>query len=164
MLLWILSFAVAANCVAAFVLSRYMLRRSEPVDRIIQGDLSVFAGAITLLSLFMPWASQEGSAIPGTEVSIVFVSAVRPIAMFLPVIGLLTVIGGLLCIAGYNPGKRVMTIFPPFGLSLSLLLAFLIAFGVLKQADSSLVIDWGSMFYIYGSALGTIFGKLERRG
>jgi len=163
MMLWILSFAVAANCVAALILSRYMLRRSEPVDRIIQGGVSVFAGIIALLSLFLPWVNQEESSVLGIDVSTVFTSAIRPFAMLLPVAGLLTVVGGLLCIAGYRPGKRVMTIFPLLGLSLSLALTFVIAFEILQQGNASLILDWGPLFYIYGSTIGVIAGKLERR-
>lgn len=164
MILWWFLFPSLGVIVVAVGLSRFMMRRGQPTDRIVQANVCVAAGLIVLLSLFLPWLRIGESSVLGLNVGMVFVPFVRSFSMFLPIFGLLTISGGFLYIAGYDLSKKVIIISSDLALFLSLVLTFLLSFDVFRQGSVSFTVDWGPWVCIFGSIMGVIGGMLKRRG
>lgn len=162
MMNWITILAATIGAIATVILSKLMLRRRENLDRVIQGDICVSAAIISLLSLFLPWLNNTESTFSGFDINLVFTPSMRPFVMLIPILALLTLFGGILHLAGYTPGKKIISTSPLIGILLTLAFAFSFWIPSLYQANVPFDLNWGAIVYIYGSIMSAVSGKLER--
>lgn len=150
---------------SAVLLSYIMLRKGQPKNQLVQGTVGIFAGLLTLVSLFQPWIIIGGSAFSGLDIGEVFamlidMQIVGVVTMILLLLSLLMTLGGFLHIIGYMIGKELTGNASGIALFFSVILAFFLGFYRSESARFSLEI--GLWLCITGAVLGLISVRLER--
>lgn len=132
----------------------------QTVDILVQGVVSIAAGAMLIGALFLPWLSVKHSAITGltqTEDQVAVVVALVQILL-----ATLIIFGGTIHMLGYKVGIKLATVMSATACCISVLV---IIFTLANPEDFEgkiLNVLIGPWLAVAGAIFGTISSKLER--
>ena len=126
-------------------------------DVLVQGELSIFAGVIYFVVLFLPWLSGRSSAISGLTDPQDQVAIAIP--MILILLSIMTVFGGVLHIVGYELGMQLATLMSAIAFFISVMVIIVTLFN--ESLEINLLL--GPWICAAGAILGTLSSKLKKK-
>lgn len=134
--------------------------RKEKVDRVAQGSVAVAAGIIFVSVLFLPWLTAESSAVSGLANP--RDQAAVAIPMILILLGVVTIFGGAIHIAGYEVGIQLATVMSGIAFFISVMVIIVTLMGA-NSSGGVLSLLVGPWICAAGAIFGVISSRLERR-
>jgi len=163
--IWVTALAVFALGVVS---ACYMSRKGKPRSFIIKGLVGLSAGILLYISLFLPWVKmvEYGVQISGIEIGDLFAFLIKMqimqvITMFLILFSFLMMLGGFLLIVGYESGLEIVKY--ASGLALFASIIIVLAIGTIPSTQVYVALEMSPGLYIFGSILGLVSTKLEKR-
>lgn len=162
--LWIFAVFTLAS---AFTTLCYMVYKKRQTAQLIQGVVGVTGGVITLVSMFFPWVVVNGydprSSFDLGELFVPFIKTqfVSVVTMFLFLFAILTTLGGVMLMFGYEMGKKIVSY--ASGLALFLSIIIILGLGALPAADgTSITVEIYPWIFAFGTILGLVGVRLKR--
>ena len=154
-------FSVGVALMGGAVGTSLSLRKRSPRPQLLQGVVSVFAGVLCLVSLWLPWLVVGSSHVNGIDsgpllFQITNIPIIQTVVYFLLLLVLLLILGGFLHIGGFVAGESLVSN------ASKILTAFSVLFLAALSFIPSVIMEVSGWIMVFGAILGIISLRLHR--